>query len=147
MEKILLAGTVVLLLRIAYLDYRYLYIEDRDILGGIVLAMCLQAVKGQFLDGIAGLVMTTICAFLIFYLARWYYGKVAFGAGDVTLLMFLGTFVGFQALTEWSVFVSVLLLIGFLPQIYKKKLNVKQSVPLAPFLNIATLVWLVFMGR
>jgi prepilin signal peptidase PulO-like enzyme (type II secretory pathway) len=82
---ILWCAVITMLLKIAYLDYKYHYIADRDILLGTVPALTLQYLYHSLFNGFFGLVLGGFCAGLVYCLARWKYGYAAFGSGDVTL--------------------------------------------------------------
>jgi prepilin signal peptidase PulO-like enzyme (type II secretory pathway) len=150
METILFCAVIVMLLKIAYLDYRYHYIADLDILLGTIPALALQTLRHTWFNGLVGLILGGACASLVYFFAKWKYDYAAFGSGDVTLFLFLGSIVGEQGFGEWAVFFSLLFLLCLVPLHLAKKLSWAKAFPLAPFLNLATLFWLcsrLILGR
>ena len=143
MEIILFCAIIAMLLKIAYLDYKYHYIADLDILLGTVPALALQGLRHGILNGFLGMVLGGMCAGLVYCLAKLRYGYTAFGGGDVTLFLFLGSIVGKQGFAGWSVFFSLFFLLCLVSLHLAKKLSSVKAFPLAPFLNIATLFWLI----
>lgn len=142
MEGCLLLGVSLILGRIAYLDYKYYYIADRDIALGILFSLALKFIQHRLTDGILGLLLGLASSGLVYIIAKKMYKKTALGSGDVTLSMFLGSVVGAGAYASWAVFFSLLFLVGLVPLHLTKKLDWNRAFPLAPFLNGATLMWL-----
>jgi prepilin signal peptidase PulO-like enzyme (type II secretory pathway) len=144
MGKIILSIiTVYYLVKIAYLDYRYKYIADKDVLLASATVLILQYIRGNLRDALGGTIIATSSAVLLYVFAYLKYKYAAFGSGDVTLLFFLGSLVGLERLASWAMFSSLFFLsiIGF--QLLRSGLTRKTAVPLAPFLNFATLLWFV----
>ncbi len=143
MEIFFTCTVVIMLLKIAYLDYKYHYIADKDILLGTIPALALQAVRHSLFNGLTGMMLGGACAGIVYCLAKWRYEQDAFGSGDVTLFLFLGSIVGWEAFAQWAVLFSLLVVFSLVPLHLTKKLSWAEAVPLAPFLNIITLFWLL----
>ncbi len=143
METVLNVGIIFILVRIAYLDFKYYYIADADVISGILLSLCLKFLQGNVIDGVLGMVLGLICSGLVYIMAKFIYEKTALGSGDVTLFSLLGSIVGAKAFGSWAVFFSICFLCGLTILCLVKRLNWRKAFPLAPFLNSATLLWLL----
>jgi len=143
MEIIFICTVVAMLLKIAYLDYKYHYIADKDILLGTIPSLAMHAMRHALLNSVTGMLLGGACAGIVYCLAKWRYGQDAFGSGDVTLFLFLGSIVGRKAFAQWAVLFSLLVIFSLVPLHLTKKLSWAKAVPLAPFLNIITLFWLL----
>lgn len=143
MEMLLAAGIIALLLKIAYLDYKYYYIADTDIGLGILLSLLFRYLQNTLPDGLLGLVVGFTSAGLVYIYGRFKYKNTALGSGDVTLCMFLGSVIGAEAYGSWAVCFACVFLAGVFPLYLSKKISWSRAFPLAPFLNGVTLVWFI----
>lgn len=144
MDIVLALGLGVVLCKIAYLDYKYYYIADQDIVIGILLSLGLKYRQGCLLDSCLGLALGGLCAGIVYLGARAKYKFTAFGGGDVTLFLFLGSLVGGEAFPSWAVFFSFSFLVTLIPLHITKNLSWRKAFPLAPFLILSTLLWFIF---
>lgn len=135
------------LFKIAYLDYKFHYIADKDILLAGLLTLIFKYNQGDFWNAFGGLCLSTCCSGLIYVYARLKYKYPAFGSGDVTLFLFLGSLVGMRGLTSWAILVSLLFLVTLLSISVVSNIAWKTSLPLAPLLNMATILWLIWENR
>lgn len=76
-----------------------------------------------------------IVFYAIYWIAKFYYGKEAFGRGDYWLAMALGSFIHLETLPHFLLLASVLGICFSL--IHKKK---KEFIPFAPFMNLSAVI-------
>ena len=83
-----------------------------------------------------------LIGFLIFFLAR-IFSRKSVGMGDVKLAAVLGWYLG-GALIWFDIVLSLFLAAGYsLLQLIRKKLSMKDSIPLAPFFSVGTILILL----
>lgn len=83
-----------------------------------------------------------LLGFLIFFLAR-IFSRKSVGMGDVKLAAVLGWYLG-GSLVWFDIVVSLsLAAIYSIVQLLLKKLNMKDSIPLAPFFSVGTILILL----
>ena len=82
--------------------------------------------------------------FLVFLLA-YFLSRKSIGLGDVKLVAVIGFYLGSSLI--WSAMVGGLLLAGIYSciQLIRKKVSMKDAIPLAPFLSAGT-IFIILMG-
>lgn len=75
----------------------------------------------------------------IFFLIVWVISRKGLGAGDVKAMAILGYWLGFSVASGVIFIALVLMVIVGLIQVARKKISVKDSLPMGPFLTIAVI--------
>lgn len=75
----------------------------------------------------------------IFFLIVWVVSRKGLGAGDVKVMAILGYWLGFSVASGVIFLALVLTVIVGLIQVARKKISVKDSLPMGPFLAIAVI--------
>ncbi len=130
------------LLCLAWIDYRWGYIPDNILLtlafSGSLFYLLFD--QQQFLWGVSGALVAGSIMLGWAYLGKEMFHQTAIGGGDIKLASVIGLFLGTR-ITLLCLFLSFCLggIYG-LTQIYRKRLQPKATLPLAPFIFIAA--WL-----
>lgn len=132
MEILILFLLSVVMLRIAYIDYREQYIYDLDLLAGAVLSLaynvCILTVEASLKGGVCGFAV----GYVMFAVTKRIYGEEAFGFGDVLLLGVIGLFFGYPVFLHY--FTITIIITGFVASgflLYDRSVA-KMAVPMAP---------------
>ena len=132
MEIGLLLLFSIVMLKIAYVDYKEQYIYDVDIgvAGMIALAysLCTSNLYVSIVGGICGFAI----GYVIYVVAKMVYGEESFGFGDVILLGVMGIFFGYPMVLHY--FANTIMITGFIAMcflLYDSSVA-KMAVPMAP---------------
>ena len=130
--------TLLILWAISYLDWHYQLISTTPCLW--LLTMGLFGADNNFsLLTLSESIKSAASFFIVFYaiysIAKFYYGKEAFGRGDYWLAMALGSFIYLETLPHFLLLASVLGI--FFSLIHRKK---KEFLPFAPFMNLSAII-------
>ncbi|OOF60192.1 prepilin peptidase [Rodentibacter myodis] len=133
-----LGGILILLWAIAYLDWQYQLISPTPCLW--LLAFGLFGAAQSFSPlTLEQSLQSAVIFFLIFYgiywIAKWYYQKEAFGQGDYWLALGIGSYL---PLEDLPLFLFIASALGILLAIFSKRKD--NFLPFAPFLCLAVLV-------
>ena len=132
-----LGATLLILWAISYLDWHYQLISTTPCLW--LLTIGLFGADNNFSLLTLSESIKSAASFFIFYaiywIAKFYYGKEAFGQGDYWLAMALGSFIHLETLPHFLLLASVLGICFAL--IDKKK---KEFLPFAPFMNLSAII-------
>ncbi|OOF42551.1 prepilin peptidase [Rodentibacter trehalosifermentans] len=137
-----LGGTILLLWTITYLDWQYQLISSIPCLWLTTLGL-FGAFQSFSVLTLEQSLQSAVGFFLVFYgiywVAKWYYKKEAFGQGDYWLALGLGSYLPFE---HFPFFLLIACLSGILFRLIFPKRN--DFLPFAPFLCLSTfVVWLV----
>ena len=130
--------TLIILWAISYLDWDYQLISTTSCLW--LLTLGLFGADNDFsLLTLSESIKSSASFFIVFYtiywIAKFYYGKEAFGRGDYWLAMALGSFIHLETLPHFLLLASVLgICFSF---IHRKK---KEFLPFAPFMNLSAVI-------
>ncbi|CWW71155.1 prepilin peptidase [Haemophilus influenzae] len=130
--------TLLILWAVSYLDWHYQLISTTPCLWLLTLGL-FGADNNLSLLTLSESIKSAASFFIVFYtiywLAKFYYGKEAFGRGDYWLAMALGSFIHLETLPHFLLLASVLGICFSL--IHKKK---KEFIPFAPFMNLSAII-------
>lgn len=132
MDILILILLSVVMLRIAYVDYREQYIYNIDVLSGAALSIaynfCFSAVETSMKGGVCGFAV----GYVIFAVTKQVYGVEAFGFGDVLLLGVLGLFFGFPVFFHY--FAITIIITGLVASCFLlyDRSAATMAVPMAP---------------
>ena len=133
-----LGFALLVLWAISYLDWHYQLISTTPCLWLLTLGL-FGADNNFSLLTLSESIKSAASFFIVFYaiywLAKFYYGKEAFGRGDYWLAMALGSFIHLETLPHFLLLASVLGI--YFALIDKKK---KEFLPFAPFMNISAII-------
>lgn len=131
-----------LLLLISIHDIRSKTIENKHIVFGIVILVCINILEFYKIrnfdfikDSLVGGGSAIIIMFILFYFI-----KDGVGFGDVKLLGMLGLYLGFQEFINVLLISSILSGVIGLGLVIFKKLDRKAMIPYAPFVFISCIV-------
>ena len=129
---------LLILWAISYLDWNYQLISTTLCLW--LLSLGLFGADNHFsLLTLSESIKSAASFFIVFYaiycIAKFYYGKEAFGRGDYWLAMALGSFIHLETLPHFLLLASVLGICFSL--IHRKK---KEFLPFAPFMNLSAII-------
>ena len=132
-------GLVLLILwAISYLDWHYQLISTTPCLWLVTIGL-FGADNHFSLLTLSESIKSAASFFIVFYaiywLAKFYYSKEAFGRGDYWLAMALGSFIHLETLPHFLLLASVLGICFSL--IHRKK---KEFLPFAPFMNLSAII-------
>ena len=132
MENGLILLLAIVMLKIAYVDFKEQYIYDIDIgiatIITIAHSLCTSNLDASIFGGVYGFVI----GYVIYAVAKMVYGEEAFGFGDVLLLGVLGIFFGYPMFLHY--FANTIMITGFIATcflIYDSS-AAKMAVPMAP---------------
>ena len=130
--------TLLILWAISYLDWDYQLISTTSCLWLLMLGL-FGADNNFSLLTLSESIKSAASFFIVFYtiywVAKFYYGKEAFGRGDYWLAMALGSFIHLETLPHFLLLASVLGICFSL--IHRKK---KEFLPFAPFMNLSAII-------
>ena len=130
--------TLLILWAISYLDWHYQLISTTPCLWLLTLGL-FGADNNFSLPTLSESIKNTASFFIVFYtiywVAKFYYGKEAFGRGDYWLAMALGSPIHLETLPHFLLLASVLGICFSL--IHRKK---KEFLPFAPFMNLSAVI-------
>ena len=130
--------TLLVLWAISYLDWHYQLISTTPCLWLLTLGL-FGADNNFSLLTLSESIKSAASFFIVFYaiywIAKFYYKKEAFGRGDYWLAMALGSFIHLETLPHFLLLASVLGICFAL--IDKKK---KEFLPFAPFMNLSAII-------
>lgn len=137
----------VFLVFLGFIDYQKTIIPNKILLFMLVIRAVILGgeitVKVSFwIDILKSAAGGMLIGFLIFFLAR-IFSRKSVGMGDVKLAAVLGWYLG-GALIWFDIVLSLFLAAGYsLLQLIRKKLSMKDSIPLAPFFSVGTILILL----
>ena len=131
-------ATLMLLWAIAYLDWHYQLISPTPCLW--LTALGFFGAEHAFTSlSLQASLQSAVGFFLIFYsiywLAKWYYKKEAFGQGDYWLALGIGSYLPLETLPQ---FILIACILGILFALLFRK--TKEFLPFAPFLCFSLMV-------
>ena len=130
--------TLLIIWTISYLDWHYQLISTTPCLWLLTLGL-FGAYNNFSLLTLSESIKSAASFFIVFYaiywLAKFYYGKEAFGRGDYWLAMALGSFIHLETLPHFLLLASVLGI--YFSLIHRKK---KEFLPFAPFMNLSAVI-------
>ncbi len=130
------------LLVVTYIDIDFRIIPDRFSLGnwGLAVAACLIFREPEIWQGLAG----GLLGFGMFYLLAWGYEKFkgieGLGFGDVKMMGWLGTWLGFEWVPFMVLAASMTGLVVGLIHMRKSGEGFESALPFGPFLALAALL-------
>lgn len=137
MKEVIYIITVMLLIIIAYIDYKQKIIPDK-----LNVAIAILGIINITLDfkNIKTYILSTIIVFTFFFILA-VLSKGGIGGGDIKLFTALSLVFGYDMLwiIEYSYIIAAVVSIIML---ILKKTNLKSSVALAPFIMLGTLAHL-----
>ena len=80
---------------------------------------------------------------LVIFLAAWFLSRKSIGMGDVKLAAVIGWYLGGSLIWFDPVVCLSLSAIFSIVQLLRKKLTMKDSIPLAPFFSVGTILILI----
>ena len=135
-----IAVTSLLLLKIAYIDFKtqYIYISDLYILGAIVVFY--KICTGNLLLAIFAGAAAYIFGYTIYKISYLIYKEEAFGLGDVYLLGILGCYWSWPEIAHFIYFTFLLAgILGIVVMAFTK--NRKYQIAFAPILTISVFLY------
>ena len=76
----------------------------------------------------------------IFFFIVWVLSRKGLGAGDVKLMAVLGYWVGFSVAIGIILIALILTVVVGLVQVVRKKMSLRDALPMGPFLAVGTIV-------
>lgn len=153
-EALLIFSFIAVLIVISFIDIDYFIIPDTLSIPGTIIGLLLSIANGYwgFLgqpfnqgisDALWGLVWGAGLLYLIAKGYEWLKKEEGLGFGDVKLLAFCGVFFGARCCL-YTIFVGSVIgaLFGILGIIFFKR-GMKQEIPFGPYLNAATILFLL----
>ena len=132
------------LIIISGIDFSHQVIPDIISIPGILFGVIFQAINGNLLISIIGLVFGGGLIFLIRVLGGKVYKKEVMGMGDVFLTAMIGAFVGFPAVII-VIFIAALTGAVFgLSYLVSTRQNRESPIPFGPFLSLGGMVIILF---
>ena len=128
-------------------------IKTKKIPNSLILAMfgawVLAMVPKLFVDTEAALslLFESVLGFAVsgaLFLLVYLISKKGLGGGDVKLIAVLGLYIGLAGVLPAMLFGSIIAALTALVLLLMKRINKKDSIPLAPFLYVGTLITLFF---
>ena len=132
MEIGLLLLFSIVMLKIAYVDYKEQYIYDVDIVVAGMIALAYSFCTSNLYVSIFGGICGFAIGYIIYAVAKMVYGEEAFGFGDVILLGVMGIFFGYPMVLHY--FANTIMITGFIAMwflLYDSS-AAKMAVPMAP---------------
>ena len=123
---------MVILLKIAWIDFKEKYIYDLDILIATGIITFYNIYKGDFLDSVFGGITGFLIGFLIFEMAYIIYEKEAFRFGDVLLLCVIRQYLGSYLFISYFVITTIFFGMLALCAILVKPGLRKAALPMTP---------------
>jgi prepilin signal peptidase PulO-like enzyme (type II secretory pathway) len=129
---------------VAYLDFKYHFISNRLLLLFLILWLGILGVEiimetevglQLFFQGLLGAIVGGLIFLLCYLLTR---GQL--GAGDVKLVFIMGLYLTGDRIIGTIFYAVILCFIYSLILLLRKKIGLKDGVPLAPFLYIGTVI-------
>ncbi len=139
---------ICLIISIIFIDIDFRIIPDELNLIGFISGIVFSFIRNDFsiLDAVLGAITGAGFLYLVGYLYLKFRGIEGLGLGDVKMLAFVGTYVGWFGSLFTIFFGSVLgVFVGVaLSLIRKKKYEGQLEIPFGPFLGIAAVIYLFF---
>ena len=129
-----------------FIDLDHMVISDAVLLVFLpVVVLYVIATDASWLNHLLGLVIGFTFFLVIYLVAKWLYGKEAFGFGDVMLSGAVGAFLGMEntILVMVLSFIIAFVVIMFLKAI-GKSLKREMEIPFGPFICVATAIASLF---
>ncbi|MFH0771731.1 MAG: prepilin peptidase [Candidatus Omnitrophota bacterium] len=142
------------LITASFIDIEHWVIPDEitlpGIISGFLISVIYPALQGETSrlaaarDSLLGIFIGFASLFLVGFAGRIVYKKEAMGGGDITLLMFIGAFLG------WKLTLAVFLLSALLgsivgmPKLWLKK---QETIQYGPFLALAAFICVLFKNE
>ena len=140
-------GLIILLVKIAWLDYRQQLIADKDIITGLLWVFTWQLCYFQDAASSAlGALYSAIIYGFYFAAIRYYTKKELYGAGDVTLNILLGAATGFPECLYIHITGNALIVLAALITIFCKLLPKNTTIALAPYYISSYCLFLYYKG-
>lgn len=138
MQNIIYIATIILLFRIAYIDYKQKIIPNRlnlvvTMLGALNLILNIQNCKIY--------IASSAITFAVFLLLSTITGG-GIGGGDIKLFTALGLIFGYEIILIIAVTFTLAAVISMYKIIFKK-VNIRESIALAPYICAGTILCLI----
>lgn len=129
---------------ITFIDFSFQVIPDLISMPGIFLGIIFQAINGNFLAGLFGMLFGGGMILFIRVIGGKVYKKEVMGLGDVYLTAMIGAFVGFPFILP-AIFIGALVgaTMGIL-YIASTHQNRESPIPFGPFLSLGGVAVVVF---
>lgn len=124
------------------IDLEHMVISDAVLFASLpVVVVYILATDASWLNHLLGLIIGFTIFLMIYLAAKWFYGKEAFGFGDVMLSGAVGAFLGWDNILLVTIlsFVIAVVVIVFLRAI-GKKLKREMEIPFGPFICVAAAI-------
>lgn len=135
-----------MLLITTIIDFEYKIIS-LNVLGicSLISSIGLIATNNILFDNFLGVVIGAFIYAIIFFVAKFFYKKEAFGEGDIYLMASVGLVLGFKK-TIFTAFASFFVALFFiiLISIFGKKFDGKDEIPFGPYICITSVLILCF---
>ena len=132
------------LIVIAFIDFSFQVIPDLISIPGIFLGIIFQAINGNFIAGLFGMLFGGGMIYFIRVIGGKVYKKEVMGLGDVYLTAMIGAFVGFPFILP-AIFIGALVgaVLGVL-YIISTAQNRESPIPFGPFLSLGGMAVVIF---
>lgn len=133
----------------AYSDYRKHIVPNRLVLAMLCvwalivvpqLLLRTDKVLGMMLSGLFGFALSGVLLLLVYYVSR-----KGLGGGDIKFMAVAGLYLGARGVMSALLYGSVLAALFSLILITLKKINMKGSIPLIPFLYLGILMTIILL--
>lgn len=129
----------VIYLYIAFMDWKEQLIDDRVILGSLVVIAGWNIYTGNIIGCLLGALAGAGLNLALYWITRLIYGEEAYGGGDVTLMASLGAFLGIDMYWKYLI-VTFCLFFLYVPFL----LMGIRSMPLAPHYVLSLAAFMYF---
>lgn len=138
MQAIIFITTILLLIKIAYVDYKQKIIPDKQNLIIALLGIFNLIINFENCKVYIASAAITFTVFLLLAVIT----DGGIGGGDIKLLTALSLIFGTNILTVITITFTVATIFS-IPKLFFKQMSVKENVPLAPFVCLAVIMVVV----
>jgi len=128
----------------SFIDWAEMILPDEITVGGMIVGLIAAAInpEREFLDAFLGVLFGGGSLWLVAYIYFVFTGREGLGGGDIKLLGFIGSILGWKAIPFVILCSSVLGSIVGLLMSRKNKEGLRTAIPFGPFIAIAAFMYL-----
>ncbi len=129
----------------SFIDYDHMILPDEITLGGCLLGLLAAAINPEraFLDGLFGFIFGGGVLWLVAYIYYVFTGREGLGGGDIKLLAWIGSILGWESIPFVILSSSILGSVVGLFLARKSEDKLKAMIPFGPFIALGALLYLL----
>jgi leader peptidase (prepilin peptidase)/N-methyltransferase len=128
----------------SFIDWEHMILPDEITVGGMIVGLIAAALNPErsFLDALMGVVFGGGSLWLVAYIYFIFTGREGLGGGDIKLLAFIGSMLGWKAIPFVILCSSVVGSVAGILMAKKDGEGLKTAIPFGPFIALAAFLYL-----